>query len=483
MLALCAPGVMAEPGGQQVLKNGATVTWRIDPPNAESRLGLSTPAFAQWTPDGFEKPLTIKMRSDALAVVDAWEVAIYRLGDTEFKRPLRQFRGTARTLHTPLYWSGETDEGPALRPGETVVARLSIRDVAGNIDSSVTQKTLVARFMMRAERRKVAVLDAERESLLDTGSVPAQRRIPTRGSLVDLILEDWKEGDAPHASGMPLRQSGGEWGMGQLVPTGDHDIVIESTRPIIGGLRAVPVGVVRVSVPPALPFIAGVKGTGKLERKATDLTAPPGFVVEGVISGEDAISRVMTNREGAEDRLALALIDAARPVPLVKDERKRRSLLMSYEAGTVSWPGAGRAQATLRDPAEPSTQRIVLSLRGLVQPELVLPHTDVTKISVAVQGESDPLMAFRDYFPNSAEGRLLMSSSTLTRLSQSPDAVLRIEYDVPTFAPTVKARKMILDDGSAWDESWSDTEVWSVTSSGVRRKDGGLLEKFLNWLF
>ena len=483
MLVLCAPVRAIEPGGRETLKNGAAVTWRIDPRNDGSRLGLSVPAYARWTPDGFDEPLKIQMRSDALAVIDAWELAIHRLGDTEFKRPLRRFRGTARTLHHPLEWSGETDDGPALRPGETVVTRLSVRDVLGNIDRSAPQETLIARYMMRAERRKVAVRDTERASLLEIGTAPLPRRIPTRGYLIDLMLSGWDEDEPPHASGVPMRASGGDWVLSQLVPTGSHDIVIQSTRPIIGGVRAVPVGVVPFSVPPDFPLVVEIKGTGKLERSTTDRDAPAGFVMEGEVPGGQALSRVLTNREGAEDRLAFALIDADRPVPLVKDDRKRRSLLVSYDAETVSWPGAGRAQASLREPTDPATHRTSLKFVAPAQPELVLPHTNVDDISVSVPGDDKTLMAFRDYFPNGAEGRLLLSASVLERLAGVEGAVLDVAYDIPTFAPSVRAGGTVTDDGEAWGESWSDTEVWSLTESGPRRKDEGLLERLLNWIF
>ena len=484
-LVLLCGAAHAEPGGREALKNGADVRWQIDPRNDGARLGLSIPAFAQWAADGFDQPLTIRMRSDALAVIDAWELAIYRLGDTEFERPLRRFRGPARTLHTPLLWSGETDDGPALRPGETVVTRLSVRDVSGNIDRSPPQKTLVARYMMRAERRKIAVLDTERASLLEMGSAPLPRRIPTRGYLIDMMLRDWEESEAPYASGVPLRPSGDEWVLSQFVPTGSHDIVVQSTRPIIGGVRAVPVGVVPVAVPPDVPLVAGVKGTGKLKRLpgTTDAQAPSGFIMEGQVSGAEAISRVLTNREGAEDRLAFALLDADRPVTLVKDDRKHRSFLVYWDAGTVSWPGAGRAQASLREPTDPATHRIALTFTVPAQPELILPHTDVTVLDLSIRGEDDALLAFRDYFPNSAEGRLLLSASILERLAQTPDAVLDVVYEIPTFAPSVRVTKAIRDGGGSRDESWRDTEEWSLTASGVRRKDEGLLERILDWIF
>jgi len=478
-----APVVHAESGGGETLKNGAAVTWQIDPRNDGSRLGLSVPAFAQWMPGGFETPLRIEMRSDALAVVDAWELAIHRLGDTQFARPLRRFRGTARTLHHPLYWSGETDDGPALRPGERVVTRLSVRDVSGNIDRSAPQETLIARYMMRAERRKIAVRDAERASLLDIGTAPLPRGIPTRGYLIDLMLRDWDEDEPPHASGVPLRASGDGWTSSQLVPTGRHDIVIQSTRPIIGGVRAVPVGVVPLTVPPDFPLMAEIKGTGKLERSATGHEAPPGFVVEGAVSGGQALTRVLTKREGTEDRLAFALIDADRPVPLVRDDRKRRSLLMSYDAATVSWPGAGRAQTSLRDPTDPGTRRLAVRYAAPSRPELVLPHTDVMQLDLTVKGEGEPLMAFRDYFPNSAEGRLLLSASLLERLGKMPEAVLEADYEIATFAPSVPVTETIRDDGGSQGESWSDAEDWSVTPEGVQRKTDGLLDRLLDWIF
>jgi len=260
--AVLLTGARAE--GRVVLGNGAAVEWRVEATEADPRLGLAIPAFTRWTREGFEDPVAIAVRSDALAAIDAWDVSFYRLGDTDFSRPVWRKRGTGATFGDPLEWDGVAASGPPLRPGETVVARLSVRDVAGNIDRAEPQEMLVARYIMSRERRAVSTLDAARQRALPEGE--AVEQVPLRGYALILTVTDWPDAAGPGASGARFQQKGDDWVLRQILPSGPHDIVVQSLRPIMGGTRAIPVGVVTVEIPSVSPFHAQIKGTGALDK-------------------------------------------------------------------------------------------------------------------------------------------------------------------------------------------------------------------------
>lgn len=468
--------------GREILTNGAVVDWRIGEAVDGPKLGLSVPAFAKWTRQGFEEAIPIAMHSDALSGIDAWELGIYRAGDTRFERPVRRFGGTARSLDTPLQWHGGVDDGPPLRPGETLLVRLSIRDVAGNVDHSTPQEILIARYAMRAERRNVKAVEAARTRLLADGERPAGGRIPLRGHALTLTLDGWPDGEEPRASGGAFRRSGTTWILRQILPAGHHDIVIQSTRRIIGGTRAVPVGVVAVDMPATPAFTVAVKGTGRLVKTPADpqlADAVTGIVPDWMVSGERAISRTLTNRDAGEDRLALSLLSAALPVPMATDDRQRRVFLSAHDGITASWPAGHDREG--RAVSEPSQRRMAVSYAVPELPELFLPHTDVAPDSVQLRIDGDPevLVPFQDYFLNAVEGRILLGSAAFRRLAARPQASLTARYTVPTFTPDIAVEARLQDGGSLLNERWA---VADPRPSAPPLEEGeGLLGKLLGW--
>jgi len=479
-----APGEAgAATSGREVLTNGAVVEWQVGEAVEGPKLGLSVPAFATWTRDGFAEAVPIVMHSDALAMVDAWQLGIYRAGDTQFARPLRLFTGTARSLDTPLQWFGDVEDGPPLRPGETLLVRLGIRDVAGNVDHLAPQEILIARYAMRAERRNVRAVEAARARLLAEGERPAGAHAPLRGHALTLTLEGWPDSEEPRASGGAFRRAGETWTLRQTLPPGRHDVVIQSTRRIIGGTRAVPVGIVAVDMPDTPLFEVAVKGTAKLVKTPAtpeDAGAAGGIAPVWTVSGGRAISRTLTNREAGEDRLALALLSAALPVNMATDERRRRVFLSAYDGITASWPAGYDAAG--RIPAEPSQRRMAVSYAVPQVPELFLPHTDIAPDSVVlrIDGEAEALVPIRDYFVNAGEGRILLGSAAFRRFAAQPGALLTARYTVPTFAPDIPVGAPLRDGGTGHDERWSVADP--VPSAPPPQEDEGLVGTLLGWV-
>jgi len=477
----------ATTSGREVMTNGAVVDWRVGEAVEGLRLGLSVPAFAKWSRDGFEEAISIAMHSDALAVIDAWELGIYRAGDTRFARPLRLFHGAARSLDTPLEWYGGVDNGPPLRPGETLLVRLSVRDVAGNVDHSTPQEILIARYAMRAERRNVKAVEAARARLLAEGERPAGAQAPFHGHALALTLDGWPDNEEPRASGGAFQKNGTTWTLRQGLPAGRHDIVIQSTRRIIGGTRAVPVGIITVDIPPSPPFQVAVKGTGKLVKTPATpgpatlriIKAAGGIAPDWMVPGKRAISRTLTSRDAGEDRLALSLLSAALPVPMATDDRQRRVFLSAYDGITTSWPAG--YDGTGRVVAEPSQRRMAVTYAVPDVPELFLPHTDVAPDSVRIRidGDAEALVPFRDYFLNAGEGRILLGSAAFRRFSERPQTLLTARYTVPTFTPDIPVGPPLQDGGSLLNERWSVADP--LPAAAPLEDGGGLLGKLLGW--
>lgn len=479
----------AQTSGRAVLNNGAVVEWRVDEGDVDGWFGFAAPAFAQWRPGGVDKTLTIAMRTNAMAAIDAWEMALYRIGDTRFERPLRRFRGIAPFLDQGLEWDGTVDDGPPLRPGERIMARLSIRDVAGNVAQIEPQEILIARYRMRRERQKLQAIHAERGDALAAGNGAIRARPLLRGPELVMRIMQWPSSDAPSASGAGFTKTGDTWTMRQIMAPGRHDIVIQSIRPILGGVRAIPVGVVSVETPADAPFSVAVKGTGRLAIMPVGraVSAPEGLVPEGNVPGKQAISRILTNRDTMQDRLALALLDADRPALLVKDHRDRRAFLSSYRPSSAPWPGGAGGKRRSRSPDAPSMRRVSVRMIAPTGPELFLPHTDVSpdSITLSVMDNTGPLTAFRDYFPNPSEGRILLGAPVLSRLNDGGATGLTVSYTVPSFAPETLPDLTVSNGGASYNTPWMAVE--SAPSSpqppAVAARDDGVVTKLLLWLF
>jgi|GEM_PF-2529735 len=487
--AVLLTGARAE--GRVVLGNGAAVEWRVEATEADPRLGLAIPAFTRWTREGFEDPVAIAVRSDALAAIDAWDVSFYRLGDTDFSRPVWRKRGTGATFGDPLEWDGVAASGPPLRPGETVVARLSVRDVAGNIDRAEPQEMLVARYIMSRERRAVSTLDAARQRALPEGE--AVEQVPLRGYALILTVTDWPDAAGPGASGARFQQKGDDWVLRQILPSGPHDIVVQSLRPIMGGTRAIPVGVVTVEIPSVSPFHAQIKGTGALDKVLLDPdpASPDGFVAEALVSGAQALPLMLTERQGRRDRLALALIAPDRPVVLAKDERQRRALRSWYDSGTASWPGrggGGREGASLV--ASESGLRTTVTYSVPMGAELFLPHTDIKTGSVylSIEDGAPSPVPDRDYFVNTDQGRVLLGEPVLERLRGGVGLALTVSYIIPSHATVLTAGTVVPRGGMAYDEQWGSPAPTTPrrpapTLASEEGADPGLLGRAMQWMF
>lgn len=474
--ALAGPAT-AGPGGTVTLANGAAVGWSVPEGEASPALALAVPAFAVWARGGFAQAVVVEMRSDALAAIEAWEVGFYRLGDTDFSHPLWSRRGTARDLDRPLRWDGRVADGPSLRPGETVVARLTVRDVAGNTGRTASQEMLVARYRMARERKALAKEDAARKRALATGEA---LRLPLHGRGLTLTVTGWPGATGPGASGARFRAAGDAWVLRQTLPPGPHEIVIESRRPIMGGTRAVPVGVVPVVLPPLPPYRARIKGTGSLDKAPPypGLAAPAGMAVEAVVPGAQALGRVLTDRESAQDRLALALVDPDAAIPLAVDGTMRRALLTARVGGAAAWPG-GTGTGRAPDPAP--GRRTIVRFPAPAGGELFLPHTDIEagNLRLSLDDDGPPPVPERDYFVNADEGRVLLGAAVRDRLTTG--RVLTADYVVPAFAAVRGAGMTVPHGGAAHDRRWDGRRTGGTVPTAPAAAPGAAA-RVMRWL-
>ncbi len=472
----------AEPQGRETLRNGAVLVWSVSDASAP-RLSLSVPAFARWKSKGFAAPIAIRIGGSALASIDAWEVAFYRSGDTRFNMPLHQIRGTALSLSEPISWDGIVENGPALRPGETVMAVFNVRDVAGNIDRAEPQEILVARYVMRREKRRIGGLEAGRDAAFASGEVPNPRNMPTRGHSIDLRIENWPEDDEPLLAGVPMRRQGSVWVLRQTLPSGAYDLVVQVARSMLSGFRAIPVGAARVTIPADKPLLARVKGTGGIDRINADGIAPDGLYSDGLVDGGDAARLVMVDRQISEDRLALALVDPTEPAALAKDRRKRRSLVVLPDARAAQWAGQGVPTSATRPPSPPRSRSVTVRFTGFIKNELILPHTDIVRGSLIIEPEDGTarLSAIRDFFANPAQGRILLTENALANLRKGQNTGLRVRYEVQSYAPRLMNMGEIVDGGISYNVTWTAAQVDRYGAEMPDNKKGGLIGRILDW--
>ncbi len=473
---------VAGEAGRETLRNGAVLSWQVEDAG-DPRLGLAVPAFAQWGSQGFADPVTIRMSATTLAFIDAWQLSFYRIGDARFERPLRRFRGTALTLHDPLSWDGNVETGAPLRPGETVLAVLETRDTAGNIDRADPQEMMVARYIMKRERRRIRDVDARRKADVVRGSAIASRAMPSTGRAVSLRIDGWPEDDPPLLSGIPLHRDGSSWTLRQTVPGGAYDLVVQVARPIIGGTRAIPVGIARLLVPTGAPLMARVKGTGALDREDRQGMVPEGLRDDGAIDGDAATRLVLLDRQVGEDRLAFASMDPVGTVDLAKNRRKRRFLVVPADSSVAQWAGQGASSSTLRPTAEARTRTISVVFDSPIGSELILPHTDIVwgSLRIQPQGDASPLSPVRDFFANPAQGRILLTESAINDFGGEQVEGLRVEYSVNTFAPRLQNEGRITDNGKSSHITWdaNATRKYSEAKNGTKEK--GFISKVLSW--
>ena len=509
LLTLCAaaPAIANSTGaanstGVQELRNGARISWQITAQTPKRRLGLEAPAFVTWSNTAFQEAATFRLSSNYAAFIDHWQLALYRAGDKARDNPIKSYHGAATALSKPLIWRGEVDTGPALRPGERVDAILRVRDAAGNIDEVEAQSILVARYMMRRETRKLATVKQKRKRYLSDGAPLSVKTIPVRGHGVSLNLTGWEDNARPLLSGMALREDGSDFVLEQILPGGRSELVVQVARPLMNGLRAIPVGSATLDLPATQPLFAYVKGTGKAQRhdEQTPLPAIDGYRNDGWVDGGDAAGFTLVESDSGEGRAVIATRDPSENVPLYLDARKRRYVAASYSAKNALWSGDAGQPTPVNDPADPRYRGISVKYPAKAYTQIFLPHLDIERSSLRVRlvidgAAATPLMKVRHFFADATEGRVLLTNAGRALIeagvaegqSFGRTAVLSVRYNALRFVGTPGTDLSVStfdlsDNGSNLRGSYADLyRTRSQADAQVRLDKGGLLHRIKSW--
>ena len=351
LAAATLPTLAEAPGGTVKLKRGEA-RWMLTSSDSRRLLALDAPATVIWKGSKIEQPVRIGARSDALALFDRWEIALWRSTDRARRHPVARWSGPARTLPDGVTWDGRTSHGPSIRPGETLLATLRVRDAAGRIDEAGPQEILVTRHLMPKASRAAARED-ERRAALDVG--PETVGIPFEGARLTLRAPKGLAVDG-------VRMQEGTITL--ALPPGSFDLAIQSPRPLLrGGERLVREGRVSLTVPARSPERVPVRGAGAMVR-GDDGPRLDGLRPTGSVAGRDAV-----RLKPLKDASGLAWIDPQLPVPLHEDPR-------GWLVAAVSPPERRAPWATApAKPATPVETRVRFTAMRPVR--LVLPHTDV----------------------------------------------------------------------------------------------------------
>ena len=422
LLALFAGAVQAAPqGGNVRLESGASLSWSLSDYTATPALGIAIPATISWTRAGLDLPIKIDLSTNYAAYIERWELSLYRESDSKRKHPIRQWRRPAAAFDAGVVWDGEVEAGPPLRPGETIVALLRVRDVAGNIDEAQPQTMLVSRYLMPAQKRKYAKITNARRVSVAAGDPPAKQTIPVSGHM----LEVWVDGDPAdppmHLAGLAMDDVGsGDWHLLQILPPGSYSLKAQTERPILGGVRLVSVGRFDVSVPVSGDLLATVKGTGNIER-GTLAENIAGLKRDGKISGRDAVRLTLWSPEDASGRYALALADPDRPAGLYRDNRNRSIVKLPAVQREIPWGGRQDPRA----PSKPVKMRAQYPVSD--KPGLYLPHTDISteKFFISLRAPSAPptyLLVDKHFEMEPLQGRVLFTEAGKTLIDRYQSA-------------------------------------------------------------
>jgi len=383
-LALNVGSALAETqSGQVRLENNADLTWLMFESSATPALGIALPATVSWENRSFDGPVKIDLSTNYAAFIEQWELALYRESDSHRKHPLRQWRGPAAAFDAGVVWDGTVETGPSLRPGETVVALLRVRDIAGNVDEAEPQTMLVSRYLMPAQRRDYRKITNRRRNSVAAGNPPAQQTIPVSGYLLDVRIAGDADAAPMHVAGLAMDdEGGGNWHLSQILPAGDYTLKIQTERPILGGSRLVSVGRLRVDVPSGGDHFALVKGTGELKRSEHSIPAQ-GMTGDGAISGRDAARLTLRVPKDPVGRYALAILDPSKETALYRDRRKRSVVRVDPKPRDIPW-------GSKQDPVLPS-KPIKMRARFPAKDArlLTLPHTDLNAEKLFVSLRSD----------------------------------------------------------------------------------------------
>jgi len=445
-LAVSVAAVRAEAaGGSLRLESGAALTWSLAEEAAQPALGIALPAVIAWVDRGIDGPVEIDLSTNYAAFIERWELALYRQSDTKRRHPLMRWRGAAAAFDAGVTWDGTVESGPPLRPGETVVALLRVRDVAGNIDEAQPQTMQVSRYLMPKQKRQYEAVTRDRRDAVAWGAPPAVQTIPVDGRVLSVEIDAQADDPAYYLSGMPMDAAGaGRWSLSQVVPGGSYRIAVQSERPIMGGTRLVMVGRIPVEVPRGRDLFVGVKGTGSLSREEAG-PAVAGLAVDGKIKGRDAVRLTLWSPDDPMGRRALALADPAEPSALYRDNKGRSIVRIRPALGDIPW-GA-------KDQPRPATEPIKIRARfsAVSAINLYLPHTDIDTgrvfVSYRSEGTSPVYLIDGEHFDVDArQGRVFLTRAGRSAVNgqlqgSSGSGVLEVAYRVRPFIAGMATRK------------------------------------------
>jgi hypothetical protein len=426
---------VADPqSGRVQLEDGAAASWSLFETGARPALGIAIPATVSWTASALDGPVKIDLSTNYAAFIERWELALYRESDSNRRYPLKVWRGAAAEFDAGVSWDGTVETGPPLRPGETVIALLRVRDLAGNIDEAQPQTMLVSRYLMPAQIRKYSAISRERRASVAAGDSPAKQTIPVEGRLLDVRVDGDANAPPMYVAGLAMDDEGlGSWHLSQILPAGNYTLKVQTERPIIGGTRLVSIGRIAVSVPQGEDRFATVKGTGDLERRKLSLAAD-GMSRDGAIAGRDAVRLTLWRPEDASGLYTIAIADPDSPAGLYKDNRSRSVVRVRPALREIPW-GAKREP---RKPSKPVKMRAQFPARG--DERLFLPHTDIStlKFFLSVRSAAAPpsyLRKFAHYDLDPAQGVIFLTEAGRAEVDRyreeaGGEATLEVGYQV-----------------------------------------------------
>ena len=464
-LALFVGSAEAETqSGQVRLENKADLTWLMFESSTTPALGIALPATVGWKARSLDGPVKIDLSTNYAAFIEQWELTLKRESDSDQKHPLRQWRGPAAAFDAGVTWDGSVEAGPPLRPGETVVALLRVRDIAGNVDEAEPQTMLVSRYLMPKQRRDYSAVTRQRRNSVAGGNPPTRQTIPVSGYLLDVRIAGDPDAAPMHIAGLAMDdEGGGNWHLAQILPAGDYELKVQTERPIIGGTRLVSIGRLPLTVPRDADRFATVKGTGDLERTPHSLPAD-GLKRDGAISGRDAVRLTLRKPDDPMGRYALALLDPDKPAALYRDKRKRSILRASPEPRDIPW---GSKQDPVL-PSKPIKMRARFPAQGAKR--LTLPHTDLNaeKLFVSLRSENEaPLYLTPDehFAVEHLQGKLFFTAAgraaieDFAKTTSDPASIDVAYYVRPSIAGFSTLRPdgemfLIADNGADHDETF-----------------------------
>ena len=486
VLALIVGSAKAETqSGQLRLETDADLTWLMFESSTTPALGIALPATVSWKARALESPVKIDLSTNYAAFIEQWELALYRESDSHRKHPLHTWRGPAAAFDAGVTWDGSVEAGPSLRPGETVVALLRVRDIAGNIDEAEPQTMLISRYLMPAQKRDYGKITDQRRNSVAVGNPPVQQTIPVSGYLLDVRIAGDVEAAPMHIAGLAMDdEGGGNWHLSQILPAGEYTLKVQTERPIFGGTRLVSVGQLAVSVPQGKDRFATVKGTGELARNEHSIPAD-GMKRDGAISGRDAVRLTLRTPNDPEGRYAIAVLDPDKEAALYRDKRKRSVVRVSPEPRDIPW---GSKQDPVL-PSKPIKMRARFPAKGAKL--LTLPHTDLNaeKLFVSLRlGNAAPSYLSPDehfdveprqgkiFF--TADGQALIDDYTK---SARGEASVDVAYYV---RPSIAGLSTLRPDGEIFliADNGSDQEREIQPEGAVDVSEPGWFARYFGWL-